>query len=40
MTAYSYLQTIKMYKEDIDRLGKGLYLQQDNATCHNSKNRV
>ena len=37
MTSFSYLQTLEYYKEDINQLGKNLYLQQDNAPCHVGK---
>ena len=36
-TSFSYLQTLEFFKEDIDRLDKNLYFQQDNATCHVGK---
>ena len=37
MTSFSYLQALEMYKDDINRLGKNLYFQQDNAPCHRGK---
>lgn len=37
LTSYSYFQALRMYKEDIENLGGGLYFQQDNASCHISK---
>lgn len=37
MNSFSYLQTLALYKEDIEKLDKNLYLQQDNAPCHVSK---
>ena len=37
MTGFSYLQTLQIYKSDIERLNKNLYLQQDNAPCHVGK---
>ena len=38
MTSFSYLQTLEFYKNDIQKLGQNLFLQQDNATCHVGKN--
>ena len=40
MGSFSYLQALKMYKDDIDRLGGELYFQQDGATCHTSKDAL
>ena len=37
MRASSYLQTLNYFKQDIDRLGKQLYFQQDNSSCHVNK---
>ena len=37
MTSFSYLQTLKNYKDDINTLNKNLYFQQDGAGCHTSK---
>ena len=37
MNSFSYGQTLEFYKEDLERLGKNLYFQQDNATCHVGK---
>ena len=37
MRTFSYLQALKLYKADIERLGSDLYFQQDNAPCHTSK---
>ena len=37
MTGFSYLQTLELFKEDIERLGANLIFQQDNAPCHVSK---
>ena len=36
-TSFSYQQTLEYFKEDIDRLDKNLFFQQDNATCHVGK---
>ena len=36
MTSYSYSQAMKLYKEDINNLGR-VFFQQDNALYHNSK---
>ena len=36
MGTFSYLQALKMYKEDIERLCGNLYFQQDGATWHTS----
>lgn len=37
MRSFSYLQALKLYRDDIQRLGVNLYFQQDNAPCHTSK---
>ena len=37
MNSFSYNQTLELYKEDIERLGKDLYFQQDGASCHTGK---
>jgi len=37
MTSFSYLQTLELYKSDIQQLDPNLYLQQDNAPCHVGK---
>lgn len=37
MNSFSYLQTLELYKEDIEKLDKNLFLQQDNAPCHVGK---
>lgn len=37
MTSFSYLQTLKFYKEDMMNLDYQLYFQQDNAPCHVGK---
>ena len=37
MNSFSYNQTLEFYKEDLSRLGKNLYFQQDNAPCHVGK---
>ena len=37
MNSFSYNQILEFYKEDIERLGKNLYFQQDNASCHTGK---
>ena len=37
MTSFSYLQTLEIYKSDIQKLDPNLYLQQDNAPCHVGK---
>ena len=37
MTSISYLQSLKYYKEDIERLDRKLFFQHDNAPCHVSK---
>ena len=37
MNSFSYAQALKMYNEDIQRLGGNLIFQQDNASAHTSK---
>ena len=37
MNSTSYGQTLEYYKEDLERLGKNFYFQQDNASCHVGK---
>lgn len=37
MDTVSYKRTINHYKDDIRRLNNNLYFQQDNASCHTSK---
>ena len=37
MTSFSYLQTLEFYKNDIQKLGQNLFLQQDNAAYHVGK---
>ena len=36
-TSFYYLQTLELFKEDLERLDKNLYFQQDNPTCHVGK---
>ena len=38
MNNFSYNETLKFFKEDIERLNPNLYFQQDNAPCHKSNN--
>ena len=37
MNSFSYNQTLEFYKEDLEKFGKDLYFQQDNAPCHVGK---
>ena len=37
MNSFSYNQTLEFYKNDLERLDKNLYFQQDNAPCHVGK---
>ena len=40
MNTKSYCQTIGYYKEDVMRLNKNLYFQQDGASCHTAKKSI
>jgi len=40
MNSFSYEQTLEYYKQDLERLGKELYFQQDNAPCHIEKKSI
>ena len=40
MNSFSYAQTLKFYREDIERLNKDLFFQQDNASCHTGKKAI
>ena len=39
-TSFSYRQTLEYFKEDIERIDKNLFFQQDNATCHVGKSSM
>jgi hypothetical protein len=40
MNSCAYKKALKYYSEDVRRLIENLYFQQDNATCHTSKESI